>query len=89
MIWPNFLKWFTTVYQVVGTLAQEKMRAPITKARSMDHTGDILTTAQGFTGRDNATFIKTSSPAPKAPARRLGGDQVFQIKPGPEATCSV
>ena len=41
MIWPNFLKWFT--------LAQEKMRAPITKAKAMDRTGDILTACLLYT----------------------------------------
>jgi len=77
LIWPNFLKWFT--------LAQEKMRAPITKAKAMDRTGDILTAAHGFTGRDNATFVKTISPAPKAPARKGGAPKAKRLKPAATA----
>ena len=63
-VWSSVLKWFS--------LALERIRVAVSRARPKNQ--DVIRTAQGFTGRDNDTFLQVNGKLDTCPKKRASAN---------------
>ena len=63
-VWSSVLKWFS--------LAMERIRVAVSRARPKNQ--DVIRTAQGFTGRDNDTFLQVNGKLDTCPKKRASAN---------------